>query len=117
MELRDQYGYDKMTIMNIPEDVLNEINKAVQILKKAGCSEVYLFGSYLTDKYRENSDIDLAVRGLRKELFFSVYGELMEVLNKPFDLICLDYRDDFSELINRKTPCIRIKSSCKMRKY
>jgi len=94
--------------MNIPTDILNEINKAIQILKRAGCSEIYLFGSYLTDKYRDDSDIDLAVRGLRKELFFGVYGELMETLNRAFDLVCLDYEDDFSELINRKIKLERV---------
>ncbi|MDA3956274.1 MAG: hypothetical protein PF479_06055, partial [Oceanispirochaeta sp.] len=42
------------------------------------------------------SDIDLAVNGLDKNKFFHVYGELLKILTHPFDLIGLDYNDDFS---------------------
>ncbi|NOX65804.1 MAG: nucleotidyltransferase domain-containing protein [Chlorobi bacterium] len=29
------------------------------MLKRAGCSEIYLFGSYLTNEYNDDSDINL----------------------------------------------------------
>ena len=48
---------------------------ATEILKNAGCSEVYLSGSRATGKANGNSDMDLGVRGLGNASFFGLYAE------------------------------------------
>jgi predicted nucleotidyltransferase len=52
-----------MDQVQIPEIYQSDINKAIEILKTAGCTDIYLFGSLATGKSGESSDIDLAVRG------------------------------------------------------
>ena len=55
---------------------------ATEILKNAGCSEVYLFGSQATGKANENLDVDLGVRGLGNASFFGLLknvGELKRI--------------------------------------
>ena len=49
--------------MDIPDILQADVSKAVQILQEEGCTEVYLFGSGTTGRVREESDIDLGVRG------------------------------------------------------
>lgn len=88
--------------MNLPEEYENDLQNAISILKDENCSEIYLFGSLASGKYNKNSDIDFAVKGLSKRRFFHVYGILIEMLKHPFDLIGLDYDNDFSkEIINQ----------------
>ncbi len=77
-------------INKLPERYKTDIEKAACILKAAGCSEVYIFGS-LTDKnFNAESDIDIAVKGMPKELFFQIGGRLMIELDHRFDLIEID---------------------------
>lgn len=55
--------------VELPEIYEQDIRRAVEILKGAGCTHVYLFGSLRTGKVRDESDIDLAVRGCPKGEF------------------------------------------------
>lgn len=88
--------------MVLPEEYKHDIENAISILKEEKCSEVYLFGSIASGNHDKASDIDLAVKGLNKTKFFHVYGILMDKLNHSFDLIGLDYDNDFSkEIINQ----------------
>ena len=50
--------------------------KATNILKNAGCTEIYLFGSQATGKANDNSDVDLGVKGLPPKLFFRMHSDL-----------------------------------------
>ncbi len=55
--------------INIPKSYEENIRRAVEILREAGCSDIFLFGSLAEDNFREGSDIDIAVRGCpRKKL-------------------------------------------------
>lgn len=67
-----------------------DIDRAVQILKEAGCTEVYLFGSVASGETHAKSDIDLAVRGCPPDRFFHTLGRLMIELNHSVDLVDLD---------------------------
>lgn len=88
--------------MDLPEEYKSDLENAISILKKEKCSEIYLFGSLANGTYDIDSDIDLAVKGLQKNDFFHVYGLLLENLKHSFDLIGLDYENDFSsEIINQ----------------
>jgi predicted nucleotidyltransferase len=42
----------------IPENYQQDIIKAQKILKDEGCKTIYLFGSMVTGKIHDNSDID-----------------------------------------------------------
>jgi len=81
----------------IPEEYKYDIDTALKLLKQEGCTEIYLFGSLAENTNDSSSDIDLAVRGLKKEKYFQVYGELLRILGHPFDLVGLDYNNDFSK--------------------
>jgi predicted nucleotidyltransferase len=51
---------------------------------------VVLFGSLATGRYREDSDVDLAVEGLRGDLYFDALSKLMALFRGPVDLVCLE---------------------------
>ncbi len=77
-------------LSTLPPDIKEDIEKATEILKNAGCTEIYLFGSLATGEFHKDSDIDIAVKGLPVHLFFKTGGKLMMALKHPFDLIELD---------------------------
>ncbi|MCU0287661.1 MAG: nucleotidyltransferase domain-containing protein, partial [Acidobacteria bacterium] len=54
----------------LPVSYRKDIQTAIDILKEEGCKEVYLFGSLVNGDFTGESDIDLAVKGLRKKFFF-----------------------------------------------
>lgn len=54
-------------------------------------TRVYLFGSALdADRFKEESDIDLAVEGLVPELFFKAWAALEELTHFRVDLVPLE---------------------------
>jgi len=83
----------------LPQTYQKDVKRAVDILKTAGCTEVFLFGSLTTGTVRENSDIDLAIRGCPKGNFFRVLGKLMLELDHPVDLVNLDKQDAFARYL------------------
>ncbi len=57
---------------------------------KYSATDVYLFGSLLEEeRFNENSDIDLAVKGLSGSIFFEAVGELLLDTKFPLNLIPL----------------------------
>lgn len=72
---------------------------ATTILKNAGCTEVYLFGSQALNIANENSDIDLGVKGLHPSLFFHVHLQLENELDMKVDLVDFDYQKSFFNLL------------------
>lgn len=56
---------------------------------------VYQWGSLLhPEDFDENSDIDIAVAGIKSsEVFFKLYGELLKMTEFPLDLVELDRID------------------------
>jgi predicted nucleotidyltransferase len=85
-----------------------DIDRAVQILKEEGCTEVYLFGSVASGQTHANSDIDLAVRGCPPGRFFHTLGRLMMELDHSVDLVDLDSADPFAEFLQQKRRLLRI---------
>ncbi len=72
----------------------------LEIAKKYNISQILLFGSAAyTNEY---NDIDLAVKGIKPELFFKFYGEIIMQLSKPVDLIDLNKKNSFVELIKKE---------------
>ena len=73
---------------------------ATRILKNAGCSEVYLFGSHATGRANANSDIDLGVRRLSSTSIFGLHYDLERALRTKVDLVNFDYQKDFLNYFN-----------------
>ena len=86
----------------------NDVEKAISYLKKIGCSEIYIFGSAVTGKANEQSDLDIAVRGIPAEKFFEVYGELMFLLEHKIDLVDLQLQEKFGQILLQSNEMLRV---------
>lgn len=85
---------------NLPYSYQEDIKKATQILKENGAKEVFIFGSIANGKFNENSDIDIAIKGLDEKDFYRVASILMFELENEFDLIDLDDKENsFSQML------------------
>jgi len=76
-----------------------DIREIVSVLSKYGANKIYLFGSHATGEAREGSDIDLAVDGIKGEVFFKAFGEILLRISSDVDLI--DLSDAKRTLQNR----------------
>jgi len=85
-----------------------DVKIAAEILKSAGCSECYIFGSIYEGMANEESDIDLAIRGLPPEDFFYVYGQLSMQIKRAIDLVDLDDGTRFSRRLQQSEAMIRV---------
>jgi len=83
--------------------MISETDKQIiaQCAEKYEVSSIYLFGSSL-DERSEPNDIDLAVEGIRPNVFFKFYGELMRNLSKPVDIVDLSRKSLFNQIIAEK---------------
>jgi len=69
--------------------------------EKYSVSSVYLFGSSVRTDV-EPRDIDIGVKGLRPDLFFRFYGELIQELPKPVDVVDLSKPSLFTDLVEQE---------------
>jgi predicted nucleotidyltransferase len=97
---------DKKTA--IPEVYKRDIRKAVEILKTAGCTDIFLFGSLAAGRTGEASDIDLAVRGCPQGEFFHLLGQLLLELEHLVDLIDLDKQDAFARYLEQEGELLQV---------
>jgi predicted nucleotidyltransferase len=93
---------------DIKAQIQSDIDKASEILKSAGCIECYIFGSVSEGLADENSDIDIAIRGLPPEKFFYVYGQLALYIQRAIDLVDLDDGTRFSQKLRRREAMTRV---------
>lgn len=85
---------------NLPISYKRDIKKAIKILKENNSKKIFIFGSLVNGNYNENSDIDIAVRGLSQDKFYKVASILLFELEKEFDLIDLDDEQNrFSQIL------------------
>lgn len=94
--------------LNLPDDYKRDIDRAIEILKNAGCSNIYLFGSLAAGEYKNRSDIDLAIRGCPKGKFFQLLGKLLFELKYSVDLVNLDHQDAFARYLEKEGELIQI---------
>lgn len=94
--------------VQLPEGYRKDVQRAIEILKEAGCTEVFLFGSLTEGKNQEGSDIDLAIRGCPKGRFFHLLGQLLLELDHPVDLVNLDRQDAFARYLEEEGELFRI---------
>ncbi len=74
--------------------ISGDLERAVRLLEEAGCTAVYLFGSFADGTADEHSDIDLAVEGCPPGRFFALLGRLLREVQRPLDLVDLDASTD-----------------------
>ena len=92
----------------IPKILQKDVNRAIRILKDGGCSEIFLFGSGVTGKIREDSDLDLAIRGCPRSRFFNLLGRLIMELDHQVDLVNLDIQSPFTNYLQKEGTLVRI---------
>jgi predicted nucleotidyltransferase len=92
----------------IPETYHGDVRRAVSILKEAGCTHVFLFGSLTTARVRSGSDIDLAIRGCPKGKFFHLLGRLLLELEHPVDLVDLDGQHSFARYLEEEGRLLQV---------
>lgn len=96
-------------VVQLSETYQRDIRRAVEILKEAGCSDVFLFGSLATGRVPDrSSDIDLAIRGCPKGRFFHLLGRLLLELDHPVDLVSLDGQDPFARYLEQEGELLQI---------
>ena len=86
--------------LNIPVKYRNDVETAARLLKREGCDGVFLFGSLVTGKFHDNSDIDIGITGLPPKKFFRVNAYLDRELSNKVDLVDFDLRKDFHVLLD-----------------
>jgi len=72
-----------------------------RVYKKEGCQSIYLFGSLVTGKNNEESDIDIGIKGLPKGKFLDVYSRLYFDIDNEIDLVDFDTNSDFYSMLNK----------------
>lgn len=96
-------------LKELPNEYQEDIKKAIKILKQNGATEIYIFGSIEKGNFNKNSDIDIAIRGVKQENFYKVASILMFEIEKEIDLIDLDDENDkFSQMLIDKNILVRI---------
>jgi len=79
-----------------------ELAKVVRLSKEFGAEKVLLFGSCLDD-VESAHDIDVAIKGVKPEKFFEMYGRILGEVDSDLDLIPLeDTREHFAKRILEK---------------
>ena len=84
-----------MELNKIPENYQEDIKKAINLLKSEGCKTVFLFGSMVTGKIHQNSDIDIGIMGLPPKKFFRASAFLDRESTNKIDLVDFDLCKDF----------------------
>lgn len=96
-------------IEELPYSFQKDIEHATKILKENGAEEVYLFGSIVNGDFDDNSDIDIAVKGIKKRDFYKVASILMFEINADFDLVDLDDKNNrFSQMLLKMGRLVKI---------
>lgn len=99
----------KRFLEKLPSRFKNDIEKAIELLKNEGCTEIFIFGSLAAGNYNDQSDIDIAVKGLQLSKFYEVGGKLLFLLDNNFDLIRLDdEQSNFAKLVKKNQVLIRV---------
>jgi predicted nucleotidyltransferase len=94
--------------LNIPLKYRQDIENATNLLKNEGCKEIFLFGSLVTGKIHNDTDIDIGIKGLPKGKFFEVYSRLYFDIENKIDLVDFDTNTDFYSMLNSVGEIVQI---------
>jgi predicted nucleotidyltransferase len=101
-------GYNLNMELNIPSKYRKDIETATNLLKNEGCQSVFLFGSLVSGKIHEDSDIDIGIKGLPKGKFFEVYSRLYFDIENRIDLVDFDINSDFYSMLDKIGEVVQI---------
>jgi predicted nucleotidyltransferase len=90
------------------KELEKEILQAAQVLISYGAQEVYLFGSLAKGTITENSDVDLAVKGLPDDVFFSAIAQASRILPIPLEVMTYDENSALVKLLKMKGEMRRV---------
>jgi len=82
--------------------MISERDKAIilKYARKYNLTGVILFGSSI--KRKNANDIDIGIKGIKPELFFDFYGELLLSLSNRVDVVNLDKKSSFNKLVEKE---------------
>jgi predicted nucleotidyltransferase len=94
--------------LNIPKKYRKDIKTATNLLKKEGCKSIYLFGSLVTGKSHDNSDIDIGIKGLPKGKYFEACSKVYFAMDNDVDIVDFDNNEDFYSLLTHLGEVVEI---------
>jgi len=89
-------------------ELKSNILRAAEGLKEAGAKEVYIFGSAVSDRFHEGSDVDLAESGLPDKVFYQALGQAHGCLDRPLDLVDIDEDNPFTRYLKEEGELVRV---------
>ena len=84
------------------------LERACTVLKSAGALEVYAFGSATRGLFHGSSDLDLGVRGLPPERFYSATAQVTDAVGRGVDIVDLDVPTPFTRYLGESGEMIRV---------
>jgi predicted nucleotidyltransferase len=94
--------------IDIPPKYRKDIESAANLLKNEGCRSIFLFGSLVTGKIHDGSDIDIGIKGLPKEKFLKLYGRFQFDFENKIDLVDFDTNAAFYSMLTRIGEVVQI---------
>jgi predicted nucleotidyltransferase len=93
---------------DIPIKYRQDVENASKLLKSEGCGAVFLFGSLVTGKTHDNSDIDIGIKGYPAGNFFKLYSRLYFDFDNKIDLVDFDTNEDLYLMLNKIGEVVQI---------
>ena len=93
---------------NIPSEYQKDIELATSLLKNEGCRSVFLFGSLVTGKSHDFSDIDIGIKGLPEGKYFEACSKVYFAVDHDIDIVDFDTNVDFYNLLSRQGELVEI---------
>jgi predicted nucleotidyltransferase len=94
--------------LNIPSKYQKDVENVTKLLKNEGCEAVFLFGSLVTGKIHDNSDIDIGIKGYPTGKFFKLYSRLYFDFDNKIDLVDFDTNEDLYLMLNKIGEVVKI---------
>ena len=94
--------------LNVPVKYRQDIENITKLLKKEGCEAVYLFGSLVTGKNNDDSDIDIGIKGFPKGNFFEIYSKIYFNFDNKIDLVNFDSAKELYSMLDQIGEIVQI---------
>jgi len=94
--------------ISIPQKYQKDIEIATNLLKNEGCKSIYLFGSLVTGKNHDGSDLDIGIKGLPEGKFFETCAKIYFAVDNEIDIVDFDTNADFYNLLSRLGEVVEI---------
>ena len=92
LEMLNWLQDEQAELEELRQSILQKIDKTLKLLgKKYQWDETYLFGSVAQKgKFKQNSDIDIAISGLNKLEHYAYTGDISALLDRRVDIVLLE---------------------------